>query len=135
MIPEKEREALMRLTMCARKECAICKYKGSNKEDCYERATECMHILADALRVVKPDVLDGKIEFFGLKLPMRVVECADHEWGKNTHKLSAFIVDDRGKVKVEFESCKYHMVLFADYEDGTSEPVLTAKSNNQGQEA
>lgn len=36
MIPEKEREALMRLTMCAR-------------HDCIEEATKNMHILADAL--------------------------------------------------------------------------------------
>ena len=50
MIPEREREALMRLTMCAREECGMCKYK----ETCdfgfqYETATRCMNILADAL--------------------------------------------------------------------------------------
>lgn len=50
MIPEKEREALMRLTMCARKECGMCKYNGNSSEECYERATDCMHILAEALR-------------------------------------------------------------------------------------
>ena len=50
MIPEKEREALMRLTMCARNECAICKYHlKSTFEECENRATENMHILADAL--------------------------------------------------------------------------------------
>lgn len=50
MIPEKEREALMRLTMCARDQCAICKYKGKNTyEDCQLEITDDMHILADAL--------------------------------------------------------------------------------------
>ena len=50
MIPEKEREALMRLTMCARNQCSICKYKDSNTyEDCQNEITEDMHILADAL--------------------------------------------------------------------------------------
>lgn len=52
MIPEKEREALMRLTMCARKDCAICKYKkhkGYKKRDCEDLITLNMNILADAL--------------------------------------------------------------------------------------
>ena len=50
MIPEKEREALMRLTMCARNQCAICKYKDINTyEDCQLEITEDMNILADAL--------------------------------------------------------------------------------------
>ena len=39
---EQVREALMRLSMCARKECEICKYKDRPKtelpsEDCKER--------------------------------------------------------------------------------------------------
>ena len=52
MIPEREREALMRLTMCAREECEICKYKHQcNFNFQYELATENMNILADALRV------------------------------------------------------------------------------------
>ena len=51
MIPEKEREALMRLTMCAREECGMCKYKDTCGFDFqYETATRCMNILADALR-------------------------------------------------------------------------------------
>ena len=50
MIPEKEREALMRLTMCARDQCAICKYKDKNTyEDCVEEITDDMHVLMDAL--------------------------------------------------------------------------------------
>ena len=52
MIPEREREALMRLTMCAREECGMCEYKDTcNFEFQYELATENMNILADALRV------------------------------------------------------------------------------------
>ena len=52
MIPEREREALMRLTMCAREECVICEYKHKcNFNFKYELATENMNILADTLRV------------------------------------------------------------------------------------
>ena len=52
MIPEREREALMRLTMCAREECAMCQYeKKCDFKFQYELATENMNILADALRV------------------------------------------------------------------------------------
>ena len=50
MIPEREREALMRLTMCAREECGMCKYKDTcNFDFQYETATRCMNILAEAL--------------------------------------------------------------------------------------
>ena len=49
-MPEREREALMRLTMCARGECAMCKYeKTCTISFQYELATENMNILADAL--------------------------------------------------------------------------------------
>lgn len=46
------REAIMRLTMCARRECEICKYKDRPKkelpsEDCKERAIQNMNILAN----------------------------------------------------------------------------------------
>ena len=52
MIPEREREALMRLTMCAREECRMCKYEDTCDYDFqYNLATESMNILADALRV------------------------------------------------------------------------------------
>lgn len=51
MIPEREREALMRLTMCAREECRICMYqKRCDFDFQYELATNNMNILADALR-------------------------------------------------------------------------------------
>ena len=49
---EQLREAIMRLSMCARRECEICKYKDRPKtelpsDDCKERATKNMNILAD----------------------------------------------------------------------------------------
>lgn len=49
---ESVREALLRLSMCARKECVICKYKDRPidqlpSEDCKDRATKNTHILAD----------------------------------------------------------------------------------------
>lgn len=51
MIPEREREALMRLTMCAREECRICKYENTCGFDFQcDLATKSMNILADALR-------------------------------------------------------------------------------------
>ena len=48
---EQVREALMRLSMCARKQCEICKYKDRPKtelpsDDCKERSTKNVHILA-----------------------------------------------------------------------------------------
>lgn len=51
---EQVREALMRLSMCARKECEICKYKDRPKaelpsENCKERSTRNMNILCDAV--------------------------------------------------------------------------------------
>ena len=57
MIPEREREALMRLTMCARGYCCICKYKEECDEDAKdERITKNMNILADALRKTEPTI-------------------------------------------------------------------------------
>ena len=55
MLPEKEREALMRLTMCARVNCDICRYRESSLDECDERITKNMNILADALRKVVGD--------------------------------------------------------------------------------
>ena len=55
MIPEREREALMRLTMCAREECIMCEYhKECDFDFQYELATESMNILAEALRKTEP---------------------------------------------------------------------------------
>ena len=55
MIPEKEREAILRLTMCARRNCAICIYGHNRKrvtvklpQSCLDRITENMNILAAA---------------------------------------------------------------------------------------
>ena len=50
MIPEKEREALMRLVMCAKDECPICKYKDKyTYDDCFREIIKDMNILANAL--------------------------------------------------------------------------------------
>ena len=57
MIPEREREALMRLTMCARGECPMCKYEEQcdNWDFRMELATKNMNILAEALRKTEPN--------------------------------------------------------------------------------
>ena len=48
------REALMRLTMCAREECKVCKYEDDCGFDAqYQRATENMIIIANALKEPK----------------------------------------------------------------------------------
>ena len=47
---EEVREALMRLTMCAREECGMCKYKDKCGFDFqYKLSTENMHTILDAL--------------------------------------------------------------------------------------
>lgn len=48
------REAIMRLSMCANRECEICKYKDRQKselpsEDCKERSIKNVSVLADEL--------------------------------------------------------------------------------------
>lgn len=51
---ERIREAIMRLSMCARKECEICKYKDRPKDllpsdDCKERSAKNINLIADLL--------------------------------------------------------------------------------------
>lgn len=51
---EKIEEAIMRLTMCARRQCSICKYNNHQNsvhlsDECQDRITENMNILADEL--------------------------------------------------------------------------------------
>ena len=53
-IPERQREALMRLTMCARDECMMCIYQPKD-DRCKDIATTAMHILANALKVDDDD--------------------------------------------------------------------------------
>ena len=53
MIPETEREAILRLTMCARRNCQICKFGPRRptvriSQHCQDRITENMNILARA---------------------------------------------------------------------------------------
>ena len=56
ILTEEVREALMRLTMCAREECGMCKYK----DDCdfdkqYEMATDNMHTILNAFKCVSAE--------------------------------------------------------------------------------
>lgn len=61
MIPEREREALMRLTLCAREECSICKHKDvCNPNFRYELGTINMNILAEALRTTVTEGADDE---------------------------------------------------------------------------
>ena len=54
---EEVREALMRLTMCAREECAICKYKDKcNFDFQYEESTKNMNTILDSLMRSKCEV-------------------------------------------------------------------------------
>jgi len=53
-LTEEVREALMRLTMCAREECKVCKYEDDCGFDAqYQRATENMIIISNALKEPK----------------------------------------------------------------------------------
>lgn len=57
---ERLQEAIMRMTMCARRECAVCKYSMSEQpsEDCDRRITANMNVLADlVLRAASPAVV------------------------------------------------------------------------------
>lgn len=58
---DKERDALLRLTMCARNECVICKYKDEYTDSqCYELQTKCMNILAESLNRKEQENDSGK---------------------------------------------------------------------------
>lgn len=83
MIPEREREALMRLTMCARKECAMCIYHGNGfPMECYEIQTNAMNTLADALRIADTPQTDLPTEEFveGMKNLRMEVKQTDCPW-------------------------------------------------------
>ena len=69
---EKIREAIMRLSMCAIRECEICKYKDRPKselpsEDCKERSVKNVSILANE---------------FLRKRPLRCKDCAYFSYDK-----------------------------------------------------
>lgn len=53
MIAEKEREALMRLSLCARRMCAICKYKDNEWDQCLVIQAGCVSVLFDAVDKVE----------------------------------------------------------------------------------
>lgn len=80
MIPEREHEALMRLTMCAREECGMCKYKERcNYDFQYEIATESMNILAIALNADrKTEQTEPKRgEWIPIGIKRSVFECSE----------------------------------------------------------
>ena len=57
---ERLQEAIMRMTMCARRECAVCKYSMNERpsKDCDRRITANMNVLADlVLREADPAVV------------------------------------------------------------------------------
>lgn len=61
---DKERDALMRLTMCARNECVICKYENEYTDiQCYELQTKCMSILAESLNSKEQEHENAPIVF------------------------------------------------------------------------
>lgn len=56
MIPEPEREALARLSMCANRWCKMCKYnKPWFEERCQEVRDEALDVLCNALDVEDED--------------------------------------------------------------------------------
>ena len=62
---EEVREALMRLTMCAREECGMCKYKDDcNFDKQYEMATDNMHTILNAFKCVSAERV-GEWEHWG----------------------------------------------------------------------
>lgn len=85
MIPEREREALMRLTMCARGECPMCKYEEQcdNWDFRMELATKNMNILAEALRKDDPqtnaDQHVQRVEYVGNDKRIRCWKCKHFE--------------------------------------------------------
>lgn len=86
MIPEREREALMRLTMCAREECIMCEYhKECDFDFQYELATESMNILAEALRKTEPITHDDYIESGNDYLEARCLNCNNAKACKEKH--------------------------------------------------
>ena len=87
MIPEKEREALMRLTMCAREECGMCKYEEQcdNWDFRMELATKNMNILAEALRKTEPITHDDYIESENDYLEARCLNCNNAKACKEKH--------------------------------------------------
>lgn len=104
---EEVREALMRLTMCAREECAMCKYKDECGFDFqYKISTENMNIILDAFISAEavqgggryenamqklremPRYLNGVKAKQINKIPseaVQVVRCKDCRFWKNEH--------------------------------------------------
>jgi len=54
--------------MCARRECKMCIFQGFDSEVCYRIATDCMHILADALNADRKTEQTESLEQFRVGL-------------------------------------------------------------------
>lgn len=78
MIPERQREALMRLTMCARDECMMCIYQPKD-DRCKDIATTAMHILANALKVEDADtpLTDAEITELAKEIVHKMIDDGD----------------------------------------------------------
>ena len=98
MIPEREREALMGLTMCAREECHMCRYKEQCDYDFQcELATKNMKILADALTAeqTEPSLVKDS--------PSLVKDLVE---GEPTTEESSMVADNENCIDcVHFEQC------------------------------
>jgi len=71
---EEVREALMRLTMCARRECVICKYKHKCTFDFqYEESTKNMNTILDSLMRSKCEV-DAKCDLISRADAIEVIK-------------------------------------------------------------
>lgn len=88
---ETVREAIMRLSMCARRECEICIYKDRSKlelpsDECKKRATKNMNILADVCMCSVPIVTAKSQKRKNVKTTL-CWECAKNgglcSWSKN----------------------------------------------------
>ena len=89
IMTEEVREALMRLTMCAREECDMCKYKDECGYDFqYKISTDNMNTLSDAL-------LRSKCEVDAKSADAEPKTEHDREWIIGCIKHDGFIKTDR----------------------------------------
>lgn len=89
---EQVREALMRLSMCARKQCGMCKHKDRPdaelpSEECKKRSVKNMNILADVCLKDTPKTPQTVKERFKKKHVTICWRCANNcggcSWSKN----------------------------------------------------
>lgn len=104
---EEVREALMRLTMCAREECYMCKYKDKcDFEFQYNISTDNMNTLADALMRSRCEV-DAKSadrELANLKEEFESAEAVSREFYEDAVKANHGLVKENSELKAQLES-------------------------------